>query len=83
MADTIYVLLYGFHTLPNMLKRLGICIHNKATCPSKRFFQHIRECMEAILLSEDTRLSGRDLKSTMLERCHWRDTIFRDLRAMH
>ena len=28
------------------------------------------------LLSEDIRLSGRELETTMLERCHWRDTIF-------
>ncbi len=33
------------------------------------------------LLSDDTGLSGRDLETTMLERCHWRDTIFRDPRT--
>ncbi len=51
-----YALMYGFHTLANMFKnlleryqepprvqRLGICMHNKATCLSKRFFQHIQE----------------------------------------
>ena len=35
------------------------------------------------LLSDDTGLSGRDLETTMLERCHWRDTIFRDPRTMN
>ncbi len=29
-------------------QRLGICIQNKATCLSERFYQHIRERMEAI-----------------------------------
>ena len=35
------------------------------------------------LLSEDTGLCGMDLETTMLERCHWRDTIFRDPRTTH
>ncbi len=46
-----YALLYGFHTLPNMLiKPLGeargfVYVYK---CLSKRFYQHIPERMEAI-----------------------------------
>ncbi len=52
-----YTLLYGFHTLPNMLikplrEARGFVyvykIHNKATCLSKKFYQHSGEHMEAI-----------------------------------
>ncbi len=35
------------------------------------------------LLSEDTGLSGRDLETTTLERCHWRNTIFCDPSTTH